>query len=461
MSRHFSRLIVAAPHSGSGKTTFTMGLLLALRQQGFSVQPFKVGPDFIDPSYHTKICQRASGNLDTWMCDDAVVKEIFARAAEGADISVIEGVMGLFDGFGPNEERGSTAHVAKLLNAPVILVIDAQRAATSAAAVALGFQQFDPAVNIAGIVFNNVGGKGHYEWLKQVLETRTRLKAFGYLNFDTALKMEERHLGLIPAAERAPGPGLYERLRLRFSENIDLQGITAAAKSAPEWPQAKAKVFSDAPGRGTLKIGVARDEALNFYYQENLDLLSCFGAEIVPFSLLHDQKLPPRVRGVYLGGGFPEVFAAELASNHAMKASVRDFHSAGGVIYAECGGLMVLCEALVDFDGRRHEMIGLMPSVARMRRDKLSLGYVEVEPLKDTVIANTGENYRAQTFHYSVLEDVRFEPVLKVRHGTNVSYDGYVNRNLFATYIHAHFAARPTLAQRFVDRCRAGIAVHH
>ena len=191
-----------------------------------------------------------------------------------------------------------------------------------------------------------------------------------------------------------------------------------------------------------------------------LYLLSCFGAEIVPFSLLNDQDLPPGVRGIYLGGGFPEVFSARLSANHAMKASIRDFHSAGGVIYAECGGLMVLCEALVDFEGCRHEMIGLVPAVSVMRRDKLSLGYVEVETLKGTVIAGVGENYRAQTFHYSVLENARFEPALKVRHGANVSYDGYVNRNLFATYIHAHFAASPTLAQRFVDRCRAGIAVH-
>lgn len=437
-----------------------MGLLLALRRQGLSVQPFKIGPDFIDPSYHTKICQRTSRNLDTWMCENSVVQEIFFRAAAGADISVIEGVMGLFDGFGPNEERGSTAHVAKLLDTPVVLVIDAQRAATSAAAVALGFQQFDPAVNIVGVVFNNVGGKGHYEWLRQALEAHTRLKAFGYLNFDLALKMEERHLGLVPAVERAPEPQLYEQLWRQFKENIDLHGFIAAVKSAPGLPETKVRVFSNAQHRGTLKIGIARDEALNFYYQENLDLLSCFGAEIVPFSLLNDKTLPPRVQGIYLGGGFPEVFSAKLSSNQAMKASIREFHSAGGVIYAECGGLMVLCEALVDFAGHRHEMVGLVPAVAVMRRDRLSLGYVEVEPLKNTVIADVGENYRAQTFHYSVLENVNFEPVLKVRHGANVSYDGYVNRNLFATYIHAHFAARPMLAQRFVDRCRAGIAVH-
>jgi len=459
MLQNVPRIVIAAPHSGSGKTTFTMGLLLVLRRQAV-VQPFKIGPDFIDPSHHTRICQRTSRNLDTWMCDESVVREIFGRAAAGSDIAVIEGVMGLFDGFGPNEERGSTAHVAKLLGSPVVLVIDAQRAATSAAAVALGFQQFDPAVNLVGVVFNNVGGKGHYEWLRQVLEERTRLKAFGYLTFDPALQMEERHLGLVPAAEHAPEPELYERLALQFEEHIDVQGIIAAAQLAPEWPKTPAKVFSSARRPGTVRIGLARDEALNFYYQENLDLLSCLGAEMVPFSLLHDQALPLGIQGIYLGGGFPENFSARLSSNHDMKASVRDFHAAGGVIYAECGGLMVLCEALVDFEGRRHEMIGLVPAVAVMRRDKLSLGYVEVESLQNTILADVGEIYRAQTFHYSVLEDAHFEPVLKVCHGAKVSYDGYVNRNLFATYMHAHFAARPSLAERFVERCRAGITFH-
>jgi len=368
--------------------------------------------------------------------------------------------MGLFDGFGPNDERGSTAHVAKLLDSPVVLVIDAQRAATSAAAVALGFQEFDPAVNVVGVVFNNVGGKGHYEWLRQVLEKRTRLKSFGYLNFDPVLQMEERHLGLVPATEQAPEPQLYERLGLQFEENIDVHGILAAAKSAPELLNIPTRVFSNARSKGILRIGVARDEALSFYYQENLDLLSCLGAEIVPFSLLNDKALPSGIQGIYLGGGFPEIFSARLSSNRAMKASMRDFHAAGGIIYAECGGLMVLCEALVDFQGCRHEMMGLVPAVAVMRRDKLSLGYVEVEPLKNTALADVGEIYRAQTFHYSVLEDVRFEPALKLYRGANVSYDGYANRNLFATYMHAYFAACPRLAERFVERCRAGIAAH-
>jgi len=455
MPENFARLAIAAPHSGSGKTTFTMGLLSALRRRGFSVQPFKIGPDFIDPSYHTAICHRASRNLDTWMCEDSTVLEIFTRSARDTDISIIEGVMGLFDGFGPNEERGSTAHVAKLLASPVVLVIDAQRMATSAAAVAFGLQQFDQAVNIAGVVFNNVGGKGHYDWLRQVLEIRTGIKSFGYLRHDARFTLPERHLGLVPAAEAGVKPTLLEHLGAEFEQHIDLDGIIAAARTAPTINKGTSDVFRSRNQEKAVRIGVARDEALNFYYQENLDLLECLGSDTVSFSVLNDGALPRNLQGIYLGGGFPEVFAGRLSANHSMRDSIRDFFAAGGVIYAECGGLMLLCEALIDFGGCRHEMIGLVPATSVMRRDKLSLGYVNVEPLQNTVIAHVGEGYRAQTFHYSVLEDVRFQPVLKLKHGSNASFDGYASGNLLATYVHAHFAAQPKLAQRFVERCRA------
>jgi len=450
------RLVVAAPHSGSGKTTFTMGLLSALRRRGLSVQPFKIGPDFIDPSYHTMICGRASRNLDTWMCGDTTVADVFRHAAAGADISVIEGVMGMYDGFGPREERGSTAHVAKLLAAPAVLVIDAQRMATTAAAIALGLQQFDRAVKIAGVVFNNVGGKGHYDWLREVLEARTGVKSMGYLAHDQTLRMPERHLGLVPAEENGIKSGLLERLHAQFELNVDLDSIIDAAGKAPSMNKATSALFvrrrQDGPA---VRIGVGRDEALNFYYQENLELLECFGAELVPFSLLHDEKLPRALHGLYLGGGFPELFAARLAANGSMRSALRRFVAAGGVVYAECGGLMVLCEALTDFSGCRHEMAGLVPATCVMRRDRLSLGYVEVEAVQDTLLARAGEGYKAQTFHYSVLDDIRFQPALRLRHGANVSFDGYGNGNLFATYVHAYFPAQPRLAQRFVERCRS------
>jgi len=324
------------------------------------VQPFKIGPDFIDPSYHTAICGRPSRNLDTWMCEDAAVVEIFTRSAKTADISIIEGVMGLYDGFGPDEERGSTAHVAKLLAVPVVLVIDAQRMATSAAAVALGLREFDRAVDIAGVVFNNVGGKGHYDccagYWRRAPDKKLRLPELRCRSTDP-----ERHLGLVPAEEAGLSSALLERLGAQFEQHVDLESIIDAARRAPAIGQAASDVFCRCGNEVPVRIGVARDEALNFYYQENLDLLQCLDAEVVPFSLLKDEELPEDLQGIYLGGGFPELFAGRLSANRSMRGSIRDFFAAGGVIYAECGGLMVLCETLIDFDGRRHEMMGLVP----------------------------------------------------------------------------------------------------
>jgi len=456
------RLVVAAPHSGSGKTTVTLGLLAALARRGLAVQPFKAGPDFIDPSHHTAVCGRVSRNLDTWMCDDATVAAIFARGARGADVSVVEGVMGLYDGFGPDEERGSTAHLAKLLAAPVLLVIDAQRMATSAAAVALGLRQFDRDVAIAGVVFNNVGGEGHYEWLRKALEARTGLASFGYLRHDPALRIDERHLGLVPAAERALAKEALARLADRLERHVALDRILAAARAAPRPPETGAlDRFAERRGGAPVRIAVARDAALHFYYPENLELLECKGAEIAPFSVLEDERLPGGAHGVYLGGGFPELFAGKIAANTAMLGAIGAFAAGGGPVYAECGGLMILCESLVDLEGRRHAMAGLVPAVSVMRRDRLSLGYVEVETLRDTLLARAGERYRAQTFHHSVLDDARFAPALKLYHGGNTSLDGYGERNLLATYAHAHFAARPELAERFVERCRDAMQTTH
>jgi cobyrinic acid a,c-diamide synthase len=453
MTNRQPRFVIAAPHSGSGKTTVALGLLLALREHGLSVQPFKIGPDFIDPSHHTKICEGTSRNLDSWMCEDVAVQEIFTRAAAAADISVIEGVMGLFDGYGPDNDRGSTAHVARLLEAPIVLVIDAQRMATSAAAVALGCRDFDKQLTIAGVIFNNVGGARHYDWLRKVLETRTGMTAFGYLSLDPALKIAERHLGLVPAAEREPTQAFYQRLGNQIQGNVDIDAILESARRAPQLRAPSMAIFRARESPRKVRIGVAYDRALNFYYQENLDLLSCLGAEIVRFSLLDDEEIPGDLQGLYLGGGFPEMFAGDIASRHAMKQSIRSFHRSGGVVYAECGGLMVLCEALIDSEGRRHEMVGLVPGETVMRRDKLSLGYVEVEPLQDTIIGKKGERYRGQTFHYSVLEKRRFEPILKLRHGSSTSMDGYASGRLFATFVHAHFAGCPQLAQHLVDGC--------
>jgi cobyrinic acid a,c-diamide synthase len=265
----------------------------------------------------------------------------------------------------------------------------------------------------------------------------------------------------VPAAERGPADALRGRLQAEFDRHIDLNAILAGANAAAPRVAAAPAVFRKRAAAGPVRIGVARDAALNFYYQENLDLLECMGAQLVPFSVLDGERLPRELQGLYLGGGFPELFAARIAANVPLRDGVRDFFRAGGAIYAECGGLMILCDALVDLDGRRHEMFGLVPATSVMRRDRLSLGYVEVETLADTLTARAGARYRAQTFHHSVLEGVRFTPALKLYHGAKATLDGCAERNLFATYVHAHFAAQPALAERFVGQCRSAVATAH
>jgi cobyrinic acid a,c-diamide synthase len=446
------RVLIAGVESSSGKTTVSLGLMLALKARGLTVQPFKVGPDFIDPSHHTRICGRPSRNLDTWMCEAKAVLEIFQRGAQGADVSVIEGVMGLFDGFGPGEERGSTAHLAKLLKAPIILVLDAAKTATSTAAIALGCREFDKQLQIAGVIFNRVGSPGHYHWLKHTLEKRVGIPSLGYLRYDPALNIEERYLGLIPSWERGLRPVFYERLMEQVKAHVDLDGVLEIACSAPSLP-ALGKQTQNASQKARVNIGIAFDQAFHFYYQDNLDLLEALGARLVYFSPLKDSQLPHDLHGLYIGGGFPEVFAKELAQNTRMKESIWKFYQAGAPIYAECGGLMYLCEALIDFEGHAHEMVGLVPARTIMQRAKLSLGYVEVEVLKDNILSHKGERFRGQTFHYSVLEGENPDPCYLAKHGENLSYDGYSLKNLLATYIHAHFVAAPQLAENFVQSC--------
>lgn len=459
---HLPRVVIAAPGSGAGKTTITLGLLLALRERGVRVQPFKVGPDFIDPSHHTAIAGQPSRNLDAWLCADDVITEIFVHAAADAEISIIEGVMGLYDGASPQDERGSTAHVAIHLEAPVVLVIDAQAMATTAAAIALGCRAFDSRIRIAGVIFNNVGGAGHYEWLRTALEERTGIRALGYLAHDADLAIEERHLGLVPAPEQPLTQRMLQRLGDAMVSTVDVDAVIDAARHAPElrFP-ARAAVFGAAPSGGKVRIAVAIDRALNFYYRDNLDVLEHLGADIVPFSVLESDSLPQDIDGLYLGGGFPEMHAEALAAQASIKSAIRALHAAGGVIYAECGGLMVLCETLTGLDGRTHEMVGLVPAAAVMKRQGQTLGYVEVETLGSTILGEPGTRYRGQTFHNSVLERAAFEPALALRHGGRMSRDGFVCGHLLASYVHAHFAGAPHLASSIVRHCTRVRATRH
>lgn len=452
------RVVVAGTHSGAGKTTATMALIAALRARGLQVQPFKAGPDYIDPGYHAAVAGRPSRNLDTWMMGPDAVVECFQRSAASADVSVIEGVMGLFDGAGPRDEAGSAAHLAKLLGAPVVLVLDGGGMARSAAAVVLGFHRFDPDVDVAGVFLNRLGGEEHHLLLKEAIEHGAGVRVLGYLPHDPGLHIPERHLGLVSAAERSGWADTARRLAELGARHVDVDGLLELARSAPPLAAPPPRVFPARPAPVRCRIGVARDRAFTFYYEDNLDLLAAVGAELVPFSPLADPALPEGVDGLLFGGGFPEVFRAELAANAGMLASVRAAIAAGMPVYAECGGLMYLCQGIAGPGGDVAPLVGAVPAVARMLDRRAALGYVTVTALRDTVIAERGQTLRGHEFHWSVLDGAPPEdgfPAYRTetRRGGAAAAEGWARGDLLASYVHVHFAAHPELARRFVERC--------
>jgi cobyrinic acid a,c-diamide synthase len=453
------RLVIAGTASGVGKTTATLAILAALKARGRTVQPFKVGPDFIDPGHHTAATGRGSRNLDGWMLPAAVNQETFMRAAAGADLSIIEGMMGLFDGSGPLGEAGSTAQMAKHLRAPVLLVIDGSGMARSAAAMALGYARFDPSLRVAGVLFNRIGGDGHYHLLREAVEAETELAVVGYLRPDPALTIGDRHLGLITAIERG-GLDLYERLGRAAAETVDLDRIEALAATAedleePPRSQASGPARSTTPMR-PVRVAVAYDPAICFYYTDNLDLLEAEGAQLVRFSPLNDHSLP-EADLLYFGGGYPELHGERLAANAAMRRAVRAFAERRGAIYAECGGMMYLTQAIRDFEGRPHEMVGLFPAEAVMKRPGLTLGYREVCLTRPCVLGDAGVIARGHEFHYSSLVPtgpLEYACALTDAKGAARGQDGLIARNTLALYSHLHFGSEPALAQALLASAR-------
>ncbi len=445
-------LIVAGVASGVGKTTVTLGLLEAFRRRGLVVQAFKVGPDFIDPGFHELITGRPSYNLDGWMCGREHVLNAVARHARDTDLALVEGVMGCFDGFDGTSDDGSTAQVAKWLGAPVVLVVDARAQSRSAAAVVFGFERFDPELNVAGVILNRVGSDTHATWLREAVTARCRAVPLGTIKRDETLALPERHLGLVTAAE---GPLTAERRRRLadvIESSVDLDRLLDLAAPVrvddPGWRPS----MTPAP---RARLGVARDAAFQFYYHDNLARLRQAGAELVFWSPQADTAMPD-VDGLYFGGGYPELHARALSDNHAVRKAVRAFAERGQPIYAECGGLMYLADALEDLEGAMHPMVGLLPATVRMRPRKLSLGYAEVQFTGDTVLGPAGTAARGHEFHYSTLEPVP-ESVprrwrLSRRRGGERA-EGYAVGDTLLSYIHLHFASNPALAPAFVDRC--------
>jgi cobyrinic acid a,c-diamide synthase len=451
-----ARLVIAGTHSGVGKTTITVGLIDALRRRGLRVQPFKVGPDYIDPGYHTLAAGRPCRNLDTWMLPPERVQAMFAQAAASADVALIEGVMGLFDGSGYTDESGSTAEVAKLLDAPVVLVLDAARMARSAGAIALGYQRFDRHLPLAGFLVNRAAGENHGRGVVIAIEAATSLPVFGWLPRAERLEIPERQLGLIPTSESAQSREFTRAAGDLVSQRLDLDRLQSLTNSRRE--QAVNPTFRTEEANPYRPIiAVARDEAFHFTYEDNLDLLRASGGELVSFSPLRDQTLPAGAAGVVLSGGFPEVFAEQLASNRAMQAALREAHDHGLPLYAECGGLMYLTQAIRDGAGNTFPMVGLLPGHCEMA-DSLTMGYRIAQSAGESWFLHPGETIRGHEFHYSTWKD-RPEHLPPAYYLLPRSGDGEARPegarvgNLWASYVHVHFGAKPELTRRFVNAC--------
>lgn len=457
-ARGTPRVVIAGTHSGVGKTTLTAGLIAALRQRGLTIQPFKAGPDYIDPTYHTLAAGRTCRNLDTWMLSPEAVQAAFVRGCQGADIAIIEGVMGLYDGFGYEDEIGSTAHLAKLLKAPVILTLDASHMARSAGAVALGFARLDPALRLAGFIVNQVAGLAHGQGVVDAVTKATGLPCLGWLPRAESLQIPERHLGLIPTAEPGRWQSFIAAAAELVSRHLDLDGLLQIAQAHSIPIEAPASPWGGIgyPGSG-VRIAVARDEAFSFYYEDNLDLLRGAGAEVIPFSPLRDPDLPAGTDGLYIGGGFPELYAEGLAANVSLRASLRQRIAAGMPTYAECGGLMVLTEAITDLDGRTYPMVGALPGRSVMT-GRLTMGYRLVTTCADTLLALAGQVLRGHEFHYSEWVDrpatIPHAYLVAPREGGEARPEGFARGHVLASYVHLHFGARPELATRFVHACR-------
>ncbi|HXR24972.1 MAG TPA: cobyrinate a,c-diamide synthase [Candidatus Binataceae bacterium] len=446
------RIVVAATGSGVGKTTLTVGLIAALRAKGLKVAPFKCGPDYLDPTYHARAAGRPSHNLDGWMMGRTGVLTTFASAARDADVAVIEGMMGLYDGATPTGDEGSTAEVAKWLDAPVFLVVDCAGIARTIGAIALGFARFDPAVRLAGLLCNNVGGRGHLDLLR---EASREFPIVGGLPRTSEAGFPERHLGLFSATQAAVPSSIFSRWGELVTAWCDLDAIVRIARSAPALDGPADETPADGPRRS--RLGLAYDDAFHFYYEYNLRRLEALGAELIRFSPIHDRQLPA-VDGLYFGGGYPEAAAPELSANDSMVRAVRNFAAAGGPLYAECGGLMYLTEGIRTLDGATHPLVGLIPGTAVMHDRLQAIGYATIETRAPSFLGAAGTTWRGHQFRYSTLDPAPPETIRRLyrvvpRWGGEPFSEGFHRANLVASYVHSHWASNPAVPDNFVHAC--------
>jgi cobyrinic acid a,c-diamide synthase len=465
-------LIIAGDRSGVGKTTVTLAILSFLAKKKLKVQSFKVGPDYIDPMFHTAITDRPCRNLDPVLTSEAYVSSCFARHTQQVDYALVEGVMGLFDGISLQEgwkestfsssnlkNFASTAHIAKLLNLPILLVLDCSHLSGSIAAIAHGYNSFDRDINIAGIVLNRVGSDRHLQLLKDALEP-LQIPILGALYRQQEIKLHDRHLGLVPTAEIEHLKDLFERLATLAETCFDWQKLLPLIRvenrprSIPSAPVPITKT--------PMKIAIAGDRAFNFYYQDNLDLLTELGAELIYWSPLEDEHLPDSINGLYFGGGFPEIFSKQLSENKRILTEVRLAVRSQLPTYAECGGLMYLCEEIIDFDGNSRKMVGILPTKASMSQH-LTLGYRQATSLLDTFLLKKNETVFGHEFHRSQLTIQPTQPLFTNvdRNFQNLASEGWYFLNLHASYLHLHFGDFQQIPKNFLNCCRHQIHTLH
>ncbi len=439
--------LVAGTASGVGKTTVTLAIAAALRRRGLEVQLFKGGPDFLDTGHHARVSGRRARNVDTWMLSAETNRAIVRRGMRGAEVGIVEGMMGLFDGKSGSGEEGSSAEIAKLLEMPVVLVVDAAKSARSVAAMMLGFELFDPELRLAGVVLNRVAGDRHFEMLRMAIEARCATPVLGWLPREEAIAIPERHLGLRTAVEcgeeQIEAFAAVGERTLAIDRLLELEcGLTAAGEAKDVTAE--------------IRVGVAYDAAFNFYYEDNFELLRESGAELVYFSPLRDEELPPGLDALYLGGGYPELHAGVLSGNGSMLKAVREFAASGRPVYAECGGMMYLGESLAAADGSTHGMAEVLPLRVEMGKKLVRFGYVTVEFTQDCLLGPAGSVIRGHSFHYSnVVNAGAAETCYAVEYSLSGKreMEGFVGRegNVLGSYVHLHFRANELVARSFVQ----------
>lgn len=440
--------VVAGTASGVGKTTVALAIIAALRSRGLSVQPFKCGPDFIDGGHLAVIASRAVRNLDTWMLDAEANRDIFSGASTSCDVAVVEGMMGLFDGVAGNTEEGSTGEIAKLLGLPVILAVDAGNSARSIAAVIRGFETFDAGLRFAGIILNRVAGHAHFRLLESAIRQFSAVPVLGWLPVEAELAIPERHLGLHTEAEGISGniPALT-----RFGNRLDVEHLLNATGCNQRF--ATTRISSAQSKYQGIRVGVARDRAFSFYYEDNLDLLRENGAEIVEFSPMIDSVLPRNLHALYFGGGYPELYAAELSVNASLLLEIRHFAKANKPIYAECGGLMFLAETLTTLDAKSYQMAGVLPVAIEMTKALVHFGYADVEFTHDCLLGQKGTTVRGHSFHCSrIVAHDRLDCAYRVHYSLSDrrEQEGFVRGRVLGTYIHLHFRSNLSLVSSFL-----------